>query len=61
MSKFEDRTNAFAEGRKTGQQLLQSNILNSEIVRQLTDLGINNPYFSMLYFVKGELKDIKAI
>ena len=61
LSKFEERTNAFADGQQKAQQHIQSNVLTADIVRAGHQLGIGNPFLPLLYFVKGEEKDIKAM
>lgn len=60
-AKFEERTNAYADGAQNATQLLQSNVLTIDIVRAGHQLGIGNPFTPLLYFVKGEEKDIKAM
>ena len=36
-------------------------ILTQELVRQGISLGMGNPFLPMLYYVKGEISDIKAM
>lgn len=48
--------------RSEADKLLQTkNILTGEYVRAIQSLGLESPFLALLYFVKGELKDIKAM
>jgi hypothetical protein len=64
-AKFEERTNFFTDSVLKNdpkmQVHLQSNILSAEIVRQGHNLGVGNPFLPMLYYLKGEISDIKAM
>jgi len=60
LAKLEERTNVYTEG-KSIKQLLSSAILNQEILKSVDKVGLSNPYFPILYFVRGEVKDINAM
>ena len=60
LAKLEERTNVYTEG-KSQKQLLTSAILNQEILKNVEKVGLSNPYCPILYFVRGEVKDINAM
>ena len=59
LAKLEERTNAFTEG-KSQKQIVASVILNADILKNLHQLGISNPYLPILFYVRGECKEMNA-
>ena len=61
LGKYEERNLVYANESNSGKLILGGN--NNELQKemQLMDSKLKNPFTNMLYWVKGEISDIKSM